>query len=456
MRTGKIVFGVLGAAIVVFGIFMARSRLHPPERLMRAVETLGKETGPKPPLADLPRDLFAMSDVEAAAFLYIDDRIFTRFDSVHAAHDFPCDEGMPDRLLFAADGKVLDVKREQSSFRARVELVSIGEASVGWDGCTLVGAKVERRVRTDTVSLTLDRQDGRWTFPFNEVVRGDDYLPLAGALKGIANADWSAMSATADSVRLALGHQLARARTVSGVAHFVQEPSGYLRYPGSFAIPCPAGQPAPPATDLTELGYLDLEYAPNFATLSGTWWAIYEPRDSAGRSCVTPVRLKFVESVVRYCGSQENRSAAIYAADSFVSRPLLLVRNVDGLRTGPQRERFSIVTVPGWDRGVLVYSDSGEAFRVTETPDGDGGAYYLTVDYDGKHYPLKHGEPGETWGIYWAGQLNGDDVPDFVLRSTTVGSDAIRHDLMPFLSSSGRGEGLLWTTQRSAFVRMCK
>jgi hypothetical protein len=105
---------------------------------------------------------------------------------------------------------------------------------------------------------------------------------------------------------------------------------------------------------------------------------------------------------------------------------------------------------------VLVYSDSGEAFRVTETPDGDGGAYYLTVDYDGKSYPLKHGEPGESWGIYWVGKLNADDVPDFVLRSTTLSTDMISHNLTLFLSAPERGDASLWMSQRNAFVRMCK
>ena len=456
MRPGKIVFGALGAVIVAVGVFMARSRLHPPERLMRAVETLGKDTGPKPPLADLPRDLFAMSDVEAAAFLYIDDRLFTRFDSVRAVHAFPCDEGMPEQALLAADGKVLDVRQEQSSFRARVEMVSIGEASLEWDGCTLIGATVAQQVRTDTVSLTLDREDGRWSFPYNEVMRGDQHLPLAGALKGFADADWPALDARADSVRLGRGHQPARVRMTTGTAHFTQDPGRYLRYPGSFAIPCSAGSPAPAATGFAELEYVDPEVAPTFSTVFGVWWTIYEPRNSAGRSCITPVQLKWVQSVVQYCGGNQNRSAHIYAVDSFESRPLLLVRGVNGLRTGAQGQRFSIVPVPGWDRGVFVYSDSGEVFRVIETPDGDGGAYYLTVDYRGKIYPIKHGEPNEMWGIYWAGQLNGDDIPDFVLRSTVSGADEIRHNLILFLSDPDRGDAYLWTSQRDAFVRTCK
>ena len=454
MRRGTIVFGALGVALVISGVAVARSRVHPPERLMRAVETLGKETGPKPPLADLPRDLFTMSDVEASTFLYIDDHLFTRLDSARA-HDFACEEGMPDRVIFAADAKVLGVRQEQSS-TVRVELVSVGEATVGWDGCTMVGAEVEQRVRTDTVTLTPSREDGRWTFRYGGVTRDNQFLLLAGALTGIANVDWPAISARADSVRLARGRQPARERVASGKAHFSQEPGGYLRYPDFFENPCVAGDAAPPATDRAELAYVDQEYSANFATILGTWWTIYEPRDSAGRSCVTAVRLRFVRSYVHHCGNMEYPGAAVYAADSFASRPLLLVRNVEGLRTGAQRERFSIVAVPGWDKGVLVYSDSGEAFRVTETPDGDGGGYYLTVDYDGKNYPLKHGEPGETWGIYWAGQLNGDDVPDFVLRSTESGADVIRHDLIPFLSSSARGEGVLWTPQRSAFVRLCR
>jgi len=456
MRTGKIVFGVLGAAIVVFGIFMARSRLHPPERLMRAVETLGKETGPRPPLADLPGDLFAMSDVEAAAFLYIDDHLFTRFDSARAVHAFPCDEGMPERALLAADGKVLDVRQEQTAFRARVEMVSIGEASLEWDGCKLIGATVAQQVRTDTVSLTLDRENGRWTFPYLEVMRGNEYLPFAGALKGIADADWPALNARADSVRLGRGRQPARVRGTTRTAHFTQDPGSYLRYPGYFAIPCSAGVPAPAATGFAELEYVDPEVAPTFSTIFGVWWAIYEPRNAAGRSCITPVQLKWVQSVVQYCGGNENRSANIYAVDSFESRPLLLVRGVNGLRTGTQGQRFSIVPVPGWERGVLVYSDSGEALRVIETPDGDGGAYYLTVDYHGKNYPIKHGEPNEMWGIYWAGQLNGDDIPDFMLRTTMSGADEIRHNLILFLSDPDRGDANLWMSQRDAFVRMCK
>jgi hypothetical protein len=455
MRKGMILVGALGVALVVFGVGIARSRLPLPERLVRAVGTLGKDTRPMPPLPDLPRDLSTLSDVEAVAFLYIDDHLFTRFDSARAVNDIPCDEGMPERVLFAADGRVLDVAQQQSSFHARIELVSVGEAAVWWNGCTPNGTDVEQRIRTDTVSLTLSREAGSWTFPYHEVLRGYEHLPLAGPLTGIANADWPAISATADSVRLARGHQPARPRTASGTTHFAQEPGGYLRYPGSFAIPCPAAETAPPATDRAELAYVDPEYAPNFSTILGTWWTIYEPRDSAGRSCVTQVRLKFVQSYVHYCGNQENRGAAVYAADSFASRPLLLVRSVDGLRTGLQRKRFSTMPVPGWARGVLVYSDSGEAFRVIETPDGDGGGHYLTVDYGGKSYPIKHGEPNETWGIYWAGQLNGDDIPDFVLRSTVPGTDMIRHDLILFLSSPGQGDERLWTSQRHAFVRIC-
>ena len=456
MRRGTIVFGTIGVVMIVFGVWMALSRVRPPERWMRAAETLGKDTRPQPPLADLPREMFTMSDVEAASFLYVEDHLFTRIDSARA-HDFACEEGMPDRVIFAADGKVLDVRQEQSSFRARIELVSVGQATVGWDGCTMVSAEVEQRVRTDTVSLTPGREDGRWTFRYGGVIRDNQLLLLAGALRGVANVDWSAISGRADSVRLARGRQPARARVASGKAHFSQEPGGYLRYPYSFATPCMAGDPVPPATDRAELAYVDPEYAPNFSTILGTWWTIYEPRDSAGKSCVTRVRMKFVQSYVHHCGNKEYPGAAAYVADSFASRPLLLVRNVDGLRTGAQRVRFSIVAVPGWDKGVLVYSDSGEAFRVIETPDGDGGGYYLTADYGGKSHPIKHGEPGEAWGIYWAGQLNGDDVPDFVLRSTVSGTGMIRHDLIPFLSS-GRGDGSagsLWTTQRSAFVRIC-
>jgi hypothetical protein len=454
MRKGMIVFGTIGVAVVV-GVGMALSRRPLPERWMRAAGTLGKDTRPMPPLPDLPRDLSTLSDVEAAAFLFIDDHLFTRFDSARAVNDVPCDEGMPERVLFAADGRVLDVAQQQSSFHARIELVSVGEAAVWWNGCTPNGTDVEQRIRTDTVSLTLSREAGSWRFPYHEVLRGYEHLPLAGPLKGIANADWPAISASADSVRLARGHQPARPRTASGTAHFAQEPGGYLRYPDSFAIPCSAAEPVPPATDRAELAYVDPEYATNFSTILGTWWTIYEPRDSAGRSCVTQVRLKFVQSYTHYCGNQEYRGAAVYAADSFASHPLLLVRSVDGLRTGLQRKRFSTMAVPGWDRGVLVYSDSGEAFRVIETPDGDGGGHYLTVDYGGKSYPIKHGEPNETWGIYWTGQLNGDDTPDFVLRSTAKGTDMIGHDLILFLSSPGQSDERLWTSQRHAFIRMC-
>jgi hypothetical protein len=271
----------------------------------------------------------------------------------------------------------------------------------------------------------------------------------------MANADWSALSGRADSVRRARGHQPAGVRTASGAAHFTQDAGSHLRYPEYFAIPCSARIRAPAATGFAELEYVDPEVAPNFSAIPEAWWTIYEPRDSAGRSCIRPVQLKWVQSVVTYCGDNGNRSAHIYAVDSFESRPLLLVRNVNGLRTGAQGERFSIVTVPGWERGVLVYSDSGEAFRVFETPDGDGGAYYLTVDYDGKSYPIKHGEPGATWGIYWAGQLNGDDIPDFVLRSTVSGAGMVSHTLILFLSSPDRGDASLWMPQRDAFVRMC-
>ena len=456
MRKGMIFVGALAVALVVFAVGMALSRLPLPERWMRAAETLGEDTRPMPPLPDLPRDLSTLSDVEAAAVLYIDDRLFTRLDSARAVDDVLCEEGMPERVLFAADGRVLDLKQQQSSFDARIELVSVGEAAVGWDGCTPVGAEVEQRIRTDTVSLILNREAGSWRIPNLEVLRGYEHLPLVGPLKGIANADWPAISASADSVRLARGHQPARPRTASGTAHFAQEPDGYLRYPDSFTMPCSAGEAAPTATDRAELAYVDPEYALNFSMISGAWWAIYEPRDSSGRSCLTPVRLKIVQTGPRYCGNKENRGATVYTADSFESRPLLLVRSVNGLRTGLHDERFSIVTVPGWDRGVLVYSDSGEAFRVIETPDGDGGAYYLTVDYGGKSHPIKHGEPNETWGIYWAGHLNGDDTPDFVLRNTAPGTDMISHDLILFLSTPGQGDERLWTPQRPAFVRMCK
>jgi hypothetical protein len=455
MRPATAVLGCGTVALVVFSVGLAISRMHVPRLATQDRETMGDPTRPEPPLADLPRDLPTMSDVEASAYLFVDDHLFTRFDSARAVKDLPCDEGMPDRLAFAADGRVLGASRSQSRYDVRVELVTVGSAVVSWNGCTLESASVTDSVHTDTVHVYLRRTDGRWEPDYEEVVSGFAHVPLAGPLYGIAGADWSALAARADSIRKARGSAVARMRKPVPATHFLQETGDNLRYPQDVQRPCAASAPAPVKASFAQLGFVDPEYAPNLQTMSGDWWAIYEPNDSAGRTCIAPVRLKFAGSVLHYCNQRAPADAGLWSADGYEQRPLFLVRDVQGLRTGAHGERFSFVTVPGWNRGLLVYSDTGEVLRVTESREGAGG-YQLTAQYRGQDYGIARGSPGETWGIYWAGALNGDSIPDFVLRTTTAGEHEIQHRLTLLVSHPERKEGLWIPESSNTVVRFCR
>lgn len=453
MRPATIVLGAAGVAIVVLGVGLAVSRTKLAKDADRAIAEYRTDPRPEPPLGDLPRELSTMSDVEASALLFIDDHLFTRFDSARAVKELPCDEGMPDRLLFAADGKVLDAKPAQSSYDVRVELVTVGSAIVAWDGCTMQAAQVDDSVRTDTVHVHLDRSDGRWQPYYAEVVRDGDHLPLVGPLHGFSGANWSVLGLRADSIRQARGKPVARVRKPTAQTHLLQD-AGWSRYPQHVERSCAAGAPAPVSSSFARMTFVDPEYSPNLFDISGTWWAIYEPNDSGGRACVTPVTLKLVQRLSHYCNQQAPRDAGIWAADEYTSRPMLLVRDVEGLRTGAQRERFSILTVPGWDRGLLVHSDSGEVLRVIEMPEGAGG-YRLTAQYRRHDSGIGRGSPGETWGIYWVGLLNADSIPDFVLRTTTSGEHETQHLLTLFISHPERRDGLWIPESSNTVVRTC-
>lgn len=455
MRPATAVLGCGTVALVVFSAGLAVSRMHLPKVATQALDAIRGDARPGPPIVDLPADLSAMSDVEASAFLFVDDHVFTRFDSARAAKALPCDEGMPDRLLFAADGKVISATRQQSRYDVRVELVTVGNAVVTWSGCSLESATVTDSVRTDTMHLYLTRSDGRWRPEYEEVVSEFDHLPLAGPLYGFSHADWTALASRVDSIRKAHRHPVARMRTATDPTHFIQEVGDHLRYPQNVQRPCTAGGPAPVKSSFAQLTILDPEYSPNLQNISGAWWAIWEPDDSAGRTCVTPVELTFRESLLQYCNQRAPRDAAIWNVAGYDSRPAMLVRDVEGLRTGAHHERFSFVTVPGWNRGLLVYSDSGEALRVSEMPEGAGG-YQLTAQYRGRDYGVGRGSPGETWGLYWAGLLNADSIPDFVLRTTTTTERETRHGLTLFVSHPERRDALWIPESSNSAIRICR
>jgi hypothetical protein len=55
------------------------------------------------------------------------------------------------------------------------------------------------------------------------------------------------------------------------------------------------------------------------------------------------------------------------------------------------------------------------------------------------------------------GLLNGDDVPDFVLRTTTEDPTEVQHHLTFYLSATERKDGALWIpVDDNTVVRFCK
>jgi hypothetical protein len=98
--------------------------------------------------------------------------------------------------------------------------------------------------------------------------------------------------------------------------------------------------------------------------------------------------------------------------------------------------------------------------RVVEVPPepgtrGDPG-HYLNAWFRGQRRPplCVDESQGQTWGVYWAGLLDGDDIPDLVIRTTRATGPVRRHTLSLLLSSStDRAPG--WRPSAETVVITC-
>jgi hypothetical protein len=429
-------------------------------------------TGAPPPHADLGSNLADLSrtpSAAAAALFKVESRLYTRLDSASATA-FGCDEGMPSDLLFAADVRVLDVSGDFSGATARLELTSVARArDVTYEGgCDLTAASVEPGVRVDTIGVYLQRDEGRWELRGATHVRLEGgQAALAGPLRGIATADWDALAAQADSVRRAHGQPLARPWP-PGKGHYDPYAARGLFYPDFFEATCPSGQPGPGAAqDLARLAFAPVDMGGIF-DLRGPWFAIYETKLGG---CVAPVTVTASWSRGEPCGSDADVRPTPwwYKVHGIPRAPGLLVQNVAGLRTGPAVETYTVVPGPGWEEGsptrgwtdgALVFSGGGEVLRVVEVPPeagarGDPG-FYLNAWYRGRRHPLLWVDEwrGQTWGVYWAGLLDGDDIPDLIIRTTRATGHVRTHTLFLLLSSS-KGQGPGWRPSAETVVIDC-
>jgi hypothetical protein len=490
MRSRPLLFGTLFVAAAVVGItlWLRGVWLAYSERAARATDARTADvrptnarpadldrTGAPPPLPGLGRELADLSQTPAAAaaaLFKVESRLYTRLDSASAAA-FGCDEGMPSDLLFAADARVLGATGDFQGATARLELTSVAHASdVDYErGCDLAAATVQPEVRVDTVEVYLQRHDGRLESSGTTDVRlGSGTAALAGPLRGIATADWDALAMQADSIRNAHGQPLARPWP-AGQGHYDPHTEVGLFYPDYYepAATCPSA-----ATGGTPSGGTpELEFAPvdrgGMFPISGAWFAIYETKQGG---CIAPVTAQSSSGFSSYVcpiDPSKRQTPWAYRVEGVPRKPALLVRNVAGLRTGPAAERYTYVSGPGWEEGaasagwsegVLVFSSRGEVLRIVEVPERANGSgergYYLNVWFGGRRHPLKWVDdaPGQTWGVYWAGLLNGDDVPDLVIRTTRQTNGFSDHELSLHLSSPDDPNSL-WRPSDSVRVLVC-
>jgi len=367
----------------------------------------------------------------------------TRLDSANAAN-FGCDEGMPGNLLFAADARMLDVSGNFRSGSARLEVTSVAHAeeiSYGEDGCTLAGAVVQPGVRVDTVELNLRREDGRWASGGTTDMRlGLSTIAFAGALRGLASADWDALAARADSIRQARNQPLARPWP-AGHGHYDGHDVAELNYPDYREAVCPvAAPPGSPASGTPEVAFAPYDVT-GVVDITGIWFAAYETEQGG---CIAPVSVESTPIMSYVCSSDPSRGppAWTYKVEGLPRKPALLFRNVPGIRPGPSPERYTVVSPSGRPEGVSIFSARGEVLRIveipahTDTPSGSG--YYLNVWYRGRLRPFMwiDDQPAQTWDVYWVGLLNEDEVPDLVMHTTRRVEGLVDHRLSLLVSAS--------------------
>jgi hypothetical protein len=429
-------------------------------------------TGAPLPLPGLRSDLADLSKTSgaaAAALFKTESRLLTRLDSTNAA-EFGCAEGMPEGLLFAADARVLGVREDFQSASVRLEVTSVAHANyVRYDGCTLAAASVQPRVRVDTLKLYLQRVDGRWEADAAEGLRlGSSTFALSGALPGIATADWDALASRADSIRRARNHTLARPWP-AGEGHYDPYADDGLFYP-AYSQPATCPSAPPPATVPTDQP--ELEFAPfdrgGMFPITGSWFAIYETEQG---KCIAQVTVESSPGFTDTCPTDpaERKTPWAYAVQGVPRKPALLVRNVGSVRAGPAAESYTVVSGPGWEyrsdrrgwtEGALIFSPRGEVLRIVEAPritgTPIGSGFDLNVWYRGRQYPFMRVDaaPSQTWGVYWVGLLNGDDVPDLVIRTTRRTGQFLDHELSLHLSSPN-DRGTPWRWADMARVLVC-
>lgn len=452
----RIIYSVLIVAIILYGVVIWGRMPSPAEKAAGPASEKQIAASLAPPAPDLPENLAHVSAEFASAVLFFDDLILTRFDSARAKQ-LPCDEGMPDVMWFAADANVLniaDANAASDERTANVELVTIGSARPVWDGCDLEDVEITDSIRTDTVQLFLMRGANRWgPRDAGQIYSKASYhVPLVGPLYGHDDANWLARFERVDSVRRARGKPILRARKVMA-GHFSPSDPPYPQY---FNATCPEATTVAPATDHAELEYFQPNIPVMFA-VTGDWYSIYELTRMPGRSCIAPVKVNSdIQMTGRMCSASDTESRPLYypRTDTSYQKPLLLVRNVNGLRTGLLPESFTTQPIPGWNAGVLIYGAGGEVMRVVETkPASDElqTGYRLNAVFKGKTYPLWWSDAlkQETWGVFWVGLLNGDELPDLVLRFTTqekdyYGVEFIKHSFAFMLSQTSKGDAGPW------------
>ena len=414
---------VIVAGIVAFGLLTWWTKYRPADSTAGPARAVANTHVLENPVADLPANLASMRPDVAAIAAWLDDRVLTRFDTAGPA-TIQCDEGFGPRALLVADARVLDVAPSQGAQReARVELVSVGRASVVSQGCDVSSVAVADSVRTDTIRMYVERTGNTWEVQKNETFQPEfDNAPLAapGDFYGKSNANWSALYGRVDSVRLARGTYAARLR-VAGPGHRGGPAVPYPLDNGG----CPAVSSVPPGADgRPEFAYVHpTEYTPS--EISGPWYRVYETTKAPGRSCVAPVSMKsgyFATQVT--CSRPGSTPVRMYwpQPDGMPRDALLLVRNVPGLQPGLAPASFSVQAIDAWRGGVMIYGDSSEVLRIVETGPEQGeraSGYRLSALYKGRRIPLmwSDAERPETWGVVWVGLLNDDDVPDMVVRT---------------------------------------
>jgi hypothetical protein len=412
-------------------------------------------------------DLSRTPPAVAAALFRLESRLLTRLDSASAT-DFACDEAAPAQLFFVADGRVLDTLTEGGSAIVRAEITSVARARrVEFQGCDLKAATIVPGITTDTIDVVLERQAAMLPAE-HDFLLNHARVGLSGALPAtVATADWKALGARADSIRQAHGQPPARP--------FPAWYGSYDPYDAVHLYPvsepdaeCPATASAPVvANDSGAVGFIPRDVG-GAIQYTGPWFAMFETRRSRSGACIKPVMIKSrrVEAAFA-CGGDPRQSPTpwFYDVDGFSQRPMLLVQNVNGLRTGPARDRFTIVlglgehtrTSVGWNRAALVFSSEGEVMRVVEHAyaHGPGARYRLDARYRNQSMPLMEVNGDEMWGVLWAGYLNEDDVPDFVLHTTRRRQQGREHRLTLVTSAPGNA-AQPWSLRGLTYVQECR